>query len=407
LNNNKEHNVELLLEYSNNSKNLLDVFKLNNEINILKNEIILLKNEINKLKNKEDSDISEENEDDNDSSNNSKTENKDNINNIDILCDIVNDSYSDLSLSDTFTVFKSINDILYLIYSNKNSSIIFYNIVDNKKIKEIEKAHDKYITNFRHFLDDINKRDLILSISDDDNIIKIWTIYGNNTIDFLFEIKANQVGYLYSACILKENNNLYIISSNSCSGDSENIKVFDLKGEKIKEINNSNDTTNYIDIYYDNKSSKNYILTCNEGYIKSYDYNNNDVYKQYSDNEENGGYSAIIRENNEISEIIESSYDGFIRIWNFHSAELLKKIKINDDCLKEICMWNNEYIFVGCEDKTIKIIDINNEKIIKDLKGHKNEVISIKIINHPKYGKSLISQGSGNDSIKLWICKDN
>ena len=185
------------------------------------------------------------------------------------------------------------------------------------------------------------------------------------------------------------------------------LLVFDFKGNKIKEINNSNDSTDFIDIYYDNKSSKNYILTCNVGFIKSYDYNNNDVYKNYSDNEENGGCSVIIREDKEIIELIESSYDGNIRIWNFHSGELLNKIKVSDDCLREICMWNNEYIFIGCNDSIIKIIELKNEKIIKELKGHKNEIISIKIIDHPKYGKSLISQGGGDDNIKLWICKDN
>ena len=184
------------------------------------------------------------------------------------------------------------------------------------------------------------------------------------------------------------------------------MKIFDFNGNKIKEINNSNDKTNFIDIYYDSKLSKNYILTVNEGYIKSYDYNKNEIYKKYSDNGHNGGCFIFINESKEIIKIIESSYDGNLRIWNFHSGELLYKIKVSNQSLREICILNNEYIFIGCDDKIIKLIELKNGKIIKKLKGHYNEVISIKIIIHPKYGKCLISQGARNDSIKLWINKN-
>ena len=66
-------------------------------------------------------------------------------------------------------------------------------------------------------------------------------------------------------------------------------------------------------------------------------------------------------------------------------------------------MRNNEYIFVGCDDKTIKLIELKYGKIIKELKGHNNKVLSIKSIIHPKYGKCLISKGAYNEPIKLWI----
>ena len=66
---------------------------------------------------------------------------------------------------------------------------------------------------------------------------------------------------------------------------------------------------------------------------------------------------------------------------------------------------DDEYIFVGCEDKTIKLLNYNNGKIIRTLEGHKGRVVSIKIINHPKYGNCLLSQDYGLDSIKLWTIK--
>ena len=68
-------------------------------------------------------------------------------------------------------------------------------------------------------------------------------------------------------------------------------------------------------------------------------------------------------------------------------------------------MWDNEYLLVGCDDKTIKIINLNNGEIIEEIRGHNDKVISLKIINHPIYGKCLLSQGTYFEPIKLWIIR--
>ena len=93
---------------------------------------------------------------------------------LNFLKDIVNDSNTKYFLDNTFSVFKSIDDILHLIYTNKNKSIINFNLSDNKIIKEVKDSHNEHISNFRHYLDNINQRDLILSISCKDNNIKVW-----------------------------------------------------------------------------------------------------------------------------------------------------------------------------------------------------------------------------------------
>ena len=404
--NNRKKPIEILLKYNEYNNDVTDNYmKINNEIKILKDEIKILKEGVGVLKKEmeilKDNNLKKDKIDDNSIKYiDNKDNNIKNPKNIEYLYDIVKDSYSYSYLVNTFSIFNSINDILYLVYSNKNNSIILYNVINNKKIKEMKNAHTGYITNLRYYLDKINKRDLILSISFYNNNIKLWNI-DNNNINCLLNLKnINESGHLYSACILNDNNNNYIVTSNN---NSENIKIFDLNGKKIKEINNSNDKTNFIDIYYDNKLSKKYILTGNKGYIKSYDYNKNEIYKQYSDNDDKDHFCIIINENKKEIKIIESSYDGNLRIWNFHSGELFKRIKISNEGLREICMWNNDYIFIGCDDKTIKLIELEKGIIIKELKGHNNTVISIKAINLPNYGKCLISQGATNDNIKLWI----
>ena len=249
----------------------------------------------------------------------------------------------------------------------------------------------------------MEQRDLILSVSCTENNIKLWNA---NTWECLTNLEnINRSGELNSACFLNNNMQTFIITSNDkgIKSNSEPIKVFDLKGNKIKEINDSNFTTFFIDSFYDNKYSKNYIITSNNGYIKSYDFNKNEQYRKYCDNDNRGHFSIIINNDKKIIKLIESVCDGNIRIWNFHSGILLKKIKVCNCRLFGICLWDNNNLFVCCEDKTIKLIDIKNGDVINSLSGHISEVVSIKKIYHPRYKNCLISQGSYDEQIKIWL----
>ena len=389
---NEEKNIEILLFYNKKSTNLIIndfnnkyVQLINNNIN-LKDEIKTIKNEIDKL----------------------KSFYEDNINNningplgVNFIMELTKDSYSTYHLYNSFTTFKSINDIFYLIYANKVKSMIIYNLEDKKKINEIKRAHDNYISNFRHYLDNINKRDLVMSISAIDNNIKIWNI---NNLECLVNIRnINQDGFLYSSCILNDNNKAYIVTSNQNIFNLESIKIFDFNGNKIKEINDSNDSVFCIDSFYDIKYSKSYIVTGNNGYIKSYDFNENKLYHKYMEGNNNDHKNIIIYNRNDIIKLIEGGFDGYVRIWNFHSPLLINKIKSTDNSpIISLCLWDKNFLFIGSEDAKIKLVDLNRRKIIKTLLGHNKLIINIQIINLPKYGKSIISQGWQHDQIKLW-----
>ena len=75
----------------------------------------------------------------------------------------------------------------------------------------------------------------------------------------------------------------------------------------------------------------------------------------------------------------------------------------NNSVLEHIIKWNNKYIIVAdCWNKSFKIIDLEENKIISDIKGqHTDEVKCVKKINHPIYGESLLSTRDDN-TIKLW-----
>ena len=323
--------------------------------------------------------------------------------NIQFLQYLTKDSYTTSIIDYAFTIFKSINNILYLIYGNKNISIICLNLNNNQKINEIKNAHNDIIIIFRHYLDIINKRELLLSLSNDygKSNIKIWNI---NNWECILSLENIYRKDNLSATFLRNNNENYIITCNNTIYKNETpepIKIFDFKGNQINIMNDSGENSHFIDVYYEKKSLKIYIITGNRGYIKSYDYNNNILYHKYCDKNEDQGicFSIIIKNEKNNTKIICSCNKGFIRIWDFHKKKLLNKIKICYSLLG-ICLWNNEYLFAGSNDKTIKLIDLKQEKVIKILNGHNQEVTTIKKVFHPKYGECLITYGI--DNIILW-----
>ena len=327
--------------------------------------------------------------------------------NMQFSSDIAKDSFAGYSYEDSFIVFKSVDNILQLVYATKEKSIISYDLDSKRNIAKKFKAHKNFITNFKFIYDRENNKDIVMSISKKDNNIKIWNA---NSWELLTDIpNANQNNFLYSACFLQCDNNINIITSNGknlqalqSNENFENMKLFNLKGELIFEIEDTNDCTYFVDIYYDNNLCKNFIVTGNFNYVKSYDFDSKSLYHKYFENNNGIHPSVIINKIGEKIKLIESCEDGNIRIWGFHSGELIRKIKTENNNLYGICLWNENYIFVGCKDQSIKLIELKNGLLIKNLKGHKGRIISFKKIIKLDNSEYLFSQGL-DGTIKLWV----
>ena len=76
---------------------------------------------------------------------------------MEFLEDLLNDSFNTYSNSG-FVVFKSIDNKIYLIYSNNNKSFISYDIINKKKLIEIKNANNQNITGCEYILDNITKK---------------------------------------------------------------------------------------------------------------------------------------------------------------------------------------------------------------------------------------------------------
>lgn len=312
--------------------------------------------------------------------------------------ELTKDSYA-YREKNSFIICQSLDGIIYLIYATKNKSIISYNILNSQKINEIKNAHREKITTFKYFLDNQNKRDLIISISFDNNI-KIWNLKNYQCI---FNIYRDPYENINTVCIFNNNNQIFIITNDN----NKLLNVFDINGNKVKEINNgSGDKIFYIENYFNKRLNKNYIIICTDFMIKSYDFNKNKIYHEYH-NIKYSNNNFIIKDNKDIIRLIVPCRDNIIRVWDFDSGELLKNIKIvnmpsdYDYSLRCFCIWNNDYIVTGHYNKIINIININNGKIYKKLVGHKEEVINVQKILLPNC-ECLVSQGIMDDQIKLW-----
>jgi WD40 repeat protein len=301
-----------------------------------------------------------------------------------------------------FTVFESINKEIILVYSICHCSILFYDIEHDILLNNIKEAHKAQITNFRYVRDKNNNRDLLLSVSDTIKNIKIWDIKNYNCI--LNIEKTYYDGFLFSACFLIDeiNKKGYIISVNY---NSEPLKIFNLEGKNIRKINNCEDQSYMVDSYYNSYQRKYYIIVGNENFIISYNFEKGDEYKKYYDNTANKCLHMFFIINCKEKDVylIEADFQGYVRIWNFDTGVLLKKFLIGQKLkLRGICLWDDNYLYVGASDKTVKLIDLKNGEILDTLKCGES-VCTIKKINSPKYGECLLLLGkSNNGQIKLW-----
>lgn len=155
------------------------------------------------------------------------------------------------------------------------------------------------------------------------------------------------------------------------------------------------------DAFNDKKQGKHYIFAVRKNYIISYDYSNNKLYNKY--NTKDISYSIIVdtNKNNDFIRLLNSCDNGNILIWDFHSAKLLRLIKISYKSLYGICLWNQDFLFIGNENGTIQLINIKKNRFKKNLISNASGVVLVKKIYHPKYEECLISQSSDNKII-LW-----
>lgn len=293
-----------------------------------------------------------------------------------------------LGLCSKFITFKSINDILLLIYTTDDYSIIVYDIVKEKNLNEI-KCSQKDIYELYHCLDRKNKRDLLLTQSSY-NYIKVWDI---NNFNCILDLKKLELSYVKvsKTCFMNFKNDIYIIIDNS----NKSFNLYNLSGEIINELK-FDDYITHISTYNDDKLSKVYIIISRIDNIISYDYEKGEIYHQYFNAQRGYIYNLLIKNiESDKQVLLFGNYGNYLNIWDFHKGELLKNIKFNYN-VNNICLWNNQFLIGITEIKfnqnSLCLLDLNKEEISENLISYEKcnpEFLLFKIM-HPNYGEGLI-----------------
>ena len=310
--------------------------------------------------------------------------------NIEIHRIITEDLDCEYHLDNLFCLFKNSSGA-YLVYSKPDKTIISYDIINNKVVKENKNAHEQIISNLRY--QNLDGKDAIMSISCQDNNLKLWNF---NNWECILNLKGvNKECELKSACFLTDKGQSYIATSNAGLPEINNlealeqIKIFDLKGKKVKEINDSKDNTFLIDTFHDDKTSKIYLVTCNFNNLKSYDFNENKLFHLYKESEGKSHFSMAIFKDGDVNKLISSSFDSNVRIWNFNTGELLKIIKVYHDFIYGICLWNSKYLFVGALKKEVLLVNLDEGKVVKTIEQYHSFNQTLKKANIPDLGDCL------------------
>ena len=259
-------------------------------------------------------------------------------------------------------VFNSINNILYLIHSF-NYKIYLYDL--NKKTILFKLTLDGVVKSLKHQFDEEKKRDILMIVYwlKREFYVKLYNI---RNFECILSLKFEAIDTIV-ACFLRDKNEYYVAVGDSKTfysnwnedaeyDDSDEIQVYDFKKNRIKEIKGSAHHTYDISTYYE--YNRIYIITENDDCLRSFDYNDNKLYRKY----ENAKffYGRIIQGKDLITRLIAKSDSSLIEIFNFHTGSLL--IKIDARLLNLAWLWNNGSILIF-ENGHYKMIDLLNNKI--------------------------------------------
>ena len=316
--------------------------------------------------------------------------------------DLCSNAHKTNTIDKVFCTFKSFDGRYLLVWGTGAYSLEFYDLELDKVIKSIPNIHSRTVFSCRHY-PNLNKRIDYILTSSQDRAVKVWDITTYKLVVSVPNVHFSQ--YIYSASLLFNyiNDETYIITS----APNERMKVFNFSGRFQRDFGQSDESTYFIDVYLNSYNKKYYIINANSSDVKSYLFETGELYKNYKGIPKTWHMSVVVNEVNRQSLLVESDGNGYIRVWDFDTANLLKQISAGYNInLRGICLWNDDFVFGAGNDYKLKLFDLKNKKFVKSFEGHTNTACTIDKIKHPKYGEVLISQAL-DGKLKLWVFPEN
>lgn len=320
---------------------------------------------------------------------------------------IIKDNYDDYFISDSFEIYYSYhnyNDIM-LVSPNKQYEIRIISL-KTKKLIRVLRGHSAPIGIVRHFFDQKNKIDYLISV-DDNKVLQVWDLSNNFKIKQTLNLMYKSI---YSAIMIFDSLNDYIITStfNNQNLAEDFTKIFNLEdGKFLRNISSKLPSKSHYLLPWKNPEDNLwYVIDFCVGKILIYPINGDDKLfelKAGVDFESQLTYYYGITMGKNFTNLCAVSEGGYIHIWNLLNKNLIYTKRINKGNLNTLLKWSDRYIIVSDKKNcSFYVIDIIDDRIITKISKDVNDFIKcFKKMKHPTLGECLITCNHAH-LIQLW-----
>jgi len=195
-------------------------------------------------------------------------------------------------------------------------------------------------------------------------------------------------------CMMFNNDDYYIFGGSYKSKKN----IWNKNGVLIGNIEKSNlNIGSFIEAtYIDNNP---YIILSGQNHSELYDYNNNNLKKYISKNNNKEHLIANLFKNNNKNYLICGDKRGNIIIFDFDNTNEITSISVGS-CIYSLCSINEKYILVGKANGELDVIDFNNKSIAKKYQAHKGTVAGIEKFKTENFQEFIITYDT--NEIKVW-----
>lgn len=250
-----------------------------------------------------------------------------------------------------------------------------------------KEAHSDTITAMNFYK---NFNDEFLLTGDKANIVKIWKIDENeikNTKDFkpFIEIQANFLGEIFSLSAFeliqdeKESKyqSLCVISSGSDhylrvwkillnndekkEGSAYSLLGLSYQKEEIRHVE-------YLSLRPHNRDEPihNIIVANGKKCLRIYDFDSLQIMTENVRMHYGKVRALCLTPNNKM--IISASEDKLVTVWDSKNLEVIFKVELEAPANSIKSTMDNKYLILGCSDKSLQVIDLDQKKLLKEFR---------------------------------------
>jgi WD40 repeat protein len=292
-----------------------------------------------------------------------------------------------------------------LVSPNKQYEIRIISL-KTKKLIRVLRGHSAPIGIVRHFFDQKNKIDYLISV-DDNKVLQVWDLSNNFKIKQTLNLMYKSI---YSAIMIFDSLNDYIITStfNNQNLAEDFTKIFNLEdGKFLRNIGSKLPSKSHYLLPWKNPEDNLwYVIDFCVGKILIYPINGDDKLfelKAGVDFESQLTYYYGITMGKDFTNLCAVSEGGYIHIWNLLNKNLIYTKRINKGNLNTLLKWSDRYIIVSDKKNcSFYVIDIIDDRIITKISKDVNDFIKcFKKVKHPTLGECLITCNHAH-LIQLW-----